>query len=90
MQNIDSVTLELIKGAIQSTRSEMEAVIDRTSTIFSFLFALAACAYHAQIGLSWILVFAALVLCLAACSGEDGEQGFGDTILDAFLQSRHV
>ena len=31
MQNIDPVTLELIKGAIQSTRSEMEAVIDRTS-----------------------------------------------------------
>ncbi|MCG8694594.1 MAG: hydantoinase B/oxoprolinase family protein, partial [Minwuiales bacterium] len=31
MQNIDTVTLELIKGAIRSTRSEMEALIDRTS-----------------------------------------------------------
>ncbi len=31
MQNIDSVTLELVKGAIQSARSEMEAIIDRTS-----------------------------------------------------------
>ena len=31
MRNVDAVTLELIKGAIQSTRSEMEALIDRTS-----------------------------------------------------------
>ena len=31
MQNLEAVTLELIKGAVQSTRSEMEALIDRTS-----------------------------------------------------------
>ncbi len=31
MQNVDTVTLELIKGAIRSARSEMEALIDRTS-----------------------------------------------------------
>jgi len=31
-------------------------------TIFTFLFALATCAYHAQIGLSWVLVLALLVL----------------------------
>jgi len=31
MRNLDTVTLELIKGAIQSARVEMEAVIERTS-----------------------------------------------------------
>jgi N-methylhydantoinase B len=31
MQNVDPVTLELIKGAIRSARKEMEALIDRTS-----------------------------------------------------------
>lgn len=31
MKNVDSVTLELIKGAIQSSRKEMEALIDRTA-----------------------------------------------------------
>jgi len=31
MQNVDSVTLELIKGAIRSARKEMEALVDRTS-----------------------------------------------------------
>jgi N-methylhydantoinase B len=31
MRNLDTVTLELIKGAIQSARIEMEAVIERTS-----------------------------------------------------------
>jgi N-methylhydantoinase B len=29
--NLDAVTLELIKGAIQSARAEMEAVIERTA-----------------------------------------------------------
>jgi N-methylhydantoinase B len=31
MRNLDTVTLELIKGAIQSARAEMEAVIERTA-----------------------------------------------------------
>ena len=31
MRNMDAVTLELIKGAIQSARAEMEAIIDRTA-----------------------------------------------------------
>jgi N-methylhydantoinase B len=31
LRNLDTVTLELIKGAIQSARVEMEAVIERTS-----------------------------------------------------------
>ncbi len=31
MSNIDPITLELIKGAIRSARSEMEALIERTS-----------------------------------------------------------
>jgi N-methylhydantoinase B len=31
MQDVDPVTLELIKGAIRSARKEMEALIDRTS-----------------------------------------------------------
>ncbi len=31
MHNVDSVTLELIKGAIQSARQEMQALIDRTA-----------------------------------------------------------
>jgi N-methylhydantoinase B len=31
MRNLDIVTLELIKGAIQSARTEMEAVIERTA-----------------------------------------------------------
>ena len=31
MRNLDAVTLELIKGAIQSARSEMEALIERTA-----------------------------------------------------------
>jgi N-methylhydantoinase B len=31
LRNLDTVTLELIKGAIQSARAEMEAVIERTA-----------------------------------------------------------
>ena len=31
MRNLDTVTLELIKGAIQSARAEMEALIERSS-----------------------------------------------------------
>ena len=31
MRNLDPVTLELIKGAIQSARVEMEALIERTA-----------------------------------------------------------
>ena len=31
MRNLDTITLELIKGSIQSARAEMEAVIERTS-----------------------------------------------------------
>ena len=31
MRNLDTVTLELIKGAIQSARVEMEALIERSA-----------------------------------------------------------
>ena len=31
MRNLDTVTLELIKGAIQSARAEMEALIERSA-----------------------------------------------------------
>ena len=31
MQHLDPITLELIKGAIQSARLEMEALIERTA-----------------------------------------------------------
>ncbi|GMQ77186.1 MAG: hypothetical protein BMS9Abin01_2507 [Gammaproteobacteria bacterium] len=33
MQNVDSVTVELIKGAIRLARKEIEALIGRTSML---------------------------------------------------------